>query len=89
MRPADGAQFASSPVCLAALHEALDAAAQAALAAEDGDLARAGLALLGADMAGAAAFPVESREARALAVVLSAIAAPVPAGRPEARGGAR
>ena len=58
---------------VAALHEALDCATLAALAAEGGDRERVVLALLGASSAAASAFPAGSREAEALGVIFSAI----------------
>ena len=69
-------------VVLPALHEALDAAALAAGAAEAGDVARV-VKLLGvAGRAAGAAFPAGSLEADALALVLAVIG--VACGRAEA-----
>jgi hypothetical protein len=76
-------------VDLAALHDVFDAAALAALSAEEGEAERAELALLQASMAGAEAFPAGSPESRALAVVLSAISRVASARREHARGGAQ
>ena len=58
---------------LPALHDALDSATSAALAAEGGDHDRVSWALLEASSAAASAFPAGSREAEALSVILSAI----------------
>jgi hypothetical protein len=66
-----------------ALHEALDSATSAALAAEGGDHDRVSWALLAASPAAGSAFPAGSREAEALSVILSAIGRAVP--EPEMR----
>lgn len=58
---------------LPALHDTLDCATSAALAAEDGDRHRAAFALLEASFAAASAFPAGSREAEALSVIFTAI----------------
>lgn len=58
---------------LPALHDALDSATLAALAAESGDRGQAQMALLEASSAGVSAFPVGSREAEALSVIFTAI----------------
>jgi hypothetical protein len=63
---------------LPALHDALDSATSAALAAEGGDHDRVSWALLEASSAAASAFPAGSREAEALGVILSAIGRAVP-----------
>jgi prevent-host-death family protein len=63
-----------NPVALPALHEALDAAARAALLAESGDVHTALLALRDAGCAAGKAFPPRSPEAAALATVLRSIA---------------
>ncbi len=64
---------AQAPVALPALHEALDAAARAALLAESGDVPTALLALRDAGCAADEAFPPGSAEAAALATVLGSI----------------
>jgi hypothetical protein len=58
---------------LPALHDALDCAAAATLAAEAGDRNCAELAVLEASAAAASAFPPGSREAEALGVIFTAI----------------
>ncbi len=63
---------------LPALHDALDSATSAALAAECGDHDRVNWALLEASSAAVSAFPAGSREAEALSVILSAIGHAVP-----------
>ena len=63
---------------LPALHDVLDSATSAALAAEGGDHDRVTWALLEASSAAASVFPAGSREAEALSVILSAIGHAVP-----------
>jgi hypothetical protein len=58
---------------LPALHDALDGATLAALAAESGDRERVDQALMEASAAAASAFPACSREADALGVIFTAI----------------
>jgi len=70
---------------LPALHDALDGAVAAALAAESGDRERVGQALLEASAAAASAFPPGSREADAIGVIFTAIGHA--AADPEAAGG--
>jgi hypothetical protein len=63
---------------LPALHDALDGAAMAVFAAEGGDRERVSWSLLEASAAAASAFPVGSREADALEVILGAIGRAMP-----------
>jgi hypothetical protein len=85
--PSDEPDTLPGAIDLAALHDALDASALATFKAEDGDRDEAELALLEASMAGAAAFPAGSAEARALAVVFSAISRAASGTANEAGGG--
>jgi hypothetical protein len=57
-----------------ALYDALNCASLAVLHAETGDADRASVALFEASLAAADAFPEDSREAQALAVILDAAA---------------
>jgi hypothetical protein len=68
---------------LSALHDALDSAAQAALAAEGGDRERASMTLLAASVAGAAAFVRGSGEAEALDVIFNMIGLLITGNRPD------
>lgn len=68
---AAGDRPAVSATCL---YDALNCAALAVLFRETGDLERAEAAHLDADIASAGAFPPGSERAKALAVVLAAVA---------------